>query len=204
SSDAGTRSARARPTSTAKVRRSSAPCRPTHTTQQAEPRFQRVALAIRGNHLATEEAHVLRIRAAPEAHDAAADAEGPVALDAGADLVGSAGQGELGAPLEEGELVEHRLRSSGGVGAVERDGRERLLRDQDVRRVAPYGPAMRAQDLPLARDLGMIHAQVVPDVGVAGDQPEEHAPPPPAGPDPSPRPRRPRLPAPPRPARSPP
>src|SRR5262249_57368285 len=105
-----------------------------------------VELAIRGDHLATEEAHVLGIRASPEAHDEASDAEGPVALDARADLVGSAGQGELGTPLEEGELVEHRLSSSGGGRPVERDGRERLLRDQAVRRVAPHGAAMSAPD----------------------------------------------------------
>src|SRR5438477_2649950 len=142
------RSARARPTSTAKARPSNSPSRPTRT-ERHQPG---VALAVRGRHLAAEEAHVLRVGAPPEAHDEAPDAERPIAFDAGADLVRGAGQRQLGTPLEEGELVEHRLASPGSGRAVERDGRERLLRDQDVRRVTPDGAAVSGQDLSLVRD----------------------------------------------------
>src|SRR5438132_2418909 len=110
-----------------------------------------------------------------EGHDEQGDPEAAVPRDARLDLVRGAREDQVRGAREEGQLLEDAGRLPCRFGVVEGDGGERLLRDLDLVRIASDRPAVPRENVALADHVGVVDAEVVPDVGVARDVAKKHA-----------------------------
>src|SRR5438132_1004488 len=125
------------------------------------------------DHLPGEESETLGAGVAPEADDEARYPPLHALAQPRDDLVGRARGTELRGAGQEADLLVHLLGPPPRLVAGETDGAHRLLRDLDLVE-APADPlAVSAQHLELRADLAMEGAEVVPDVGVAGHEPEQ-------------------------------
>src|SRR2546425_4723884 len=126
------------------------------------------------DHLPGKESETLGAGVAPEADDEARYPPLHALAQPRDDLVGRARGTELRGAGQEADLSVHLLGPPPRLLARQSDCTHRLLRDLDLVE-APADPlAVAAQHLELRADLAVEDAHVVPDVRVAGHEPEKN------------------------------